>query len=181
MQEQLAGAFWLQGDERAGDAQREGWELEEEEEERAGRSRLQLLQPWSSWAATCAQSHPRKTLLGLLSCSPSPVQACPPAPQPPLLPRSWRALRSPGPSGSLHVGDITAGCHGKARLSKTRPLGLIPCVSGNEGFIAHLCNGAETAGAGTAAPAPAEPPRSRLPGPRLPGGETGTCFLGLRG
>lgn len=38
------------------------------------------------------------------------------------------------------IGDIIAVCHGKARLSKTRPLGLIPCVSGNEGLMARRCH-----------------------------------------
>lgn len=105
-----------------------------------------------------ARGHPRKTLSGLLSWGPGSLQACPPPSQPPLLPRSWRALHSPGPFRSLHVDDIIASCHGKARLSKTRPFGLIPCVSGNEGFIVHLCNGAETAGAGTAARGQAHKP-----------------------
>lgn len=109
------------------------------------------LQPLCTLATACARGHPRKTLPGLLSHGPGPRRARPPPSQPPLPPRSWRALHSPGPFRSLHVGDIIAGCHGKARLSKTRPLGLIPCVSGNEGFIVHLCNGAETARAGTAA------------------------------
>lgn len=89
-------------------------------------------------------SHPRKTSPRLLSHSSGPRRACPPPSQPPLPPRSWRALHSPGPFRSSHGADIIAGCHGNARLSKTRPLGLIPCVSGNEGFIAHPRNGAGT-------------------------------------
>lgn len=90
-------------------------------------------------------SHPRKTSPRLLSHSSGPRRARPPPSQPPLPPRSWRALHSPGPFQSLHGTDIIASCHGNARLSKTRPLGLIPCVSGNEGFIAHPRNGAGTA------------------------------------
>lgn len=72
-------------------------------------------------------------------------------PQQPLLPGSWRAHRSPGPFRSLHVADIIASCHGKGRLSKTRPLGLIPCVSGNEGFTAQRYSRAGRAGEGPAA------------------------------
>lgn len=140
---------------RRRDAQRDGsWR-----KERAGWSRLQP--PMQFGRGSCLGPSKENTARAALG-QPRPRCERPPPSQPPLPPPSWRALRSPGPFPSSHVSDIIAGCHGKARLSKTRPLGLIPCVSGNEGFIAHLCNGAETAGAGTAARGRANnPPSSR--------------------
>jgi len=152
----------------------EGWELEEGEDRMVSATATApgcCVRP-RTLAMAGAWGHPGKTLPGLLSC-PLPCQ-------PLLLPRSWRALHSPGPFWSLHVGDITAGCHGEARLSKTRPLGLIPCVSGSEGFIAHPCNGAGTAGAGTAAWEQAhDPPSAWTPQRPLRWG-SGDVFLFAR-
>lgn len=73
VQEQLAGACWLQRDERAGDAQREGWELQEEGEGRALSLSCSCSSPQSSQATICPLSHPRKSFPRLLLCSPSPL------------------------------------------------------------------------------------------------------------
>lgn len=58
------------------------------------------------------------------SCSHAAPALCERVPQhsAPPLPHSWRAPRSQGPSGSLHVADITAGCHGNPGCPKHDPL-----------------------------------------------------------
>lgn len=155
----------------------EGWEEEEGEGRMVSAPGSSLRAFWPRLVLGAIQGKHRP---GCSHAAPALGERIPPPSQPPLPPCSWRALHSPGPCRSSHVGDIIAGCHGKTRLSKTRPLGLIPCVSGNEGFIAHLCNGAETAGAGPAARGQAHNPPSARATPRwpLPWG-TGEQFFGV--
>lgn len=127
VQEQLAGACWLQRDERAGDAQREGWELQEEGEGRTLSLSCSCSSPQSSQATICPLSHPRKSFPGLLSCSPSPLHvphhlsplSCPisaelPIPQAPL--DRCTSLTSP------------PRLPWKRQVVQNTTLGLIPCV-----------------------------------------------------